>query len=317
VRDSAISELVVCGQSGIEALRPRMIVDCTGEAQIAYAAGFETMKGRDSDGKSLAMSMMAFVRCVAPENLNDPDKRFSWKDRFIEYSPTQIPEGAFGPIGSKDDLPMVSIWPNGPCGLALKIKVPGCDSTDTESMTEAEIRGRRELAHVLDYYQRVEKRPWILDHCSPIIGIRDGRRVVGDYVLTVADLRAGQAFPDGVARGTWYLDVHSPDNNKRSYDVNPEDMAVPPYQIPLRSLVARDGSNLLMAGRCLSADPLAQSSARVSPTGAMMGQAAGIAAALAAQEDLTAHDVPADDVKRVVLERGANLDVGDRPTSEC
>jgi FAD-dependent oxidoreductase family protein len=249
--------------------------------------------------------------CVAspPEDLNDPDKRFSWKDQFIEYAPAQIPKGAFGPSGSKDELPMAWIWPNGPCGLALKIKVSGCDSTDTESMAEAEIRGRRELARVLDYYQRVEKRPWVLDHCSPIIGIREGRRVVGDYVLTVADVRAGREFADGVARGTWYLDLHSPDNNKRTYDVAPEDMGVPPYQIPLRSLIARDGVNLLMAGRCLSADQLAQSSARVAPTGAMMGQAAGIAAALAAGGDGSVRDVPATEVRRLLLERGANLDV--------
>lgn len=307
-RDGKISELIVCGQSGPEAVRAPVFIDCTGEAQVAHAAGCETMKGRESDGKPLAMSMMGFVRCVEPEELNDPDRRYSWRDTFIEYSPYQIPEGAFGPIGSEDDLPPVSIWPNGPRSLALKIWVAGgYDSTDTESITGAEIRGRRELAHVLDYYQRVEKRPWILDHCSPIIGIREGRRVVGDYVLSVEDVRAGREFPDGVARGTWYLDVHSPDD---THPVNRDERGVPPYQIPLRSLIVRDGQNVLMAGRCLSADSLAQSSARVSPTGAMMGQAAGIAAALAAREGKTIRQVDPQKVRAVVLERGGILTCG-------
>ncbi len=309
VHDGEISELIVCGQSGPEAVRARVYIDCSGEAQLAHAAGFATKKGRESDGKALAMSMMAFMRCVEPEELNAPRFRYSWEDQYIEYVPEQIPEGLFGPIGSKDDLPMVTVWPNGPRSVALKIKVVGYESTDTESMTGAEIQARRQVAHVLDYYQRVEKRPWVLDHCSPIIGIREGRRIVGDYLLTEADVRAGRAFSDGVARGTWYIDAHSPDTDKRTYHVSHADMGVPPYQIPLGSLIARDGVNLLMAGRCLSADVLAQSTARVSPAGAMMGQAAGIAAAMAASRRCAIRDVPADEVRSVVLARGANLDV--------
>jgi hypothetical protein len=73
------------------------------------------------------------------------------------------------------------------------------------------------MMEVLDYYQRVEKKPWLLDHCSPIIGIREGCRIVGDYILKVKDLRAGRAFEDGVARGTFYLDAHKPDDEKRTY----------------------------------------------------------------------------------------------------
>lgn len=295
--DGTLDEVIVCGQSGPEALRAKVFIDCTGEAHLAYAAGFATMKGRESDGKAMAMSMMAFVRHVPPDELEDS----------IPYVPAQIPEGSFGPIAAEDDIPMVSVWPNGPRSNALKIKVVGHDSTDTESMTAAEIKGRREVAHVLDFQQRTKGQPWIYDHCSPIIGIREGRRVVGDYVLNEEDVRSGRAFEDGVARGTWYLDAHSADTDKRTYDIPKEDMGVPPYLIPLRSLIARDGTNLLMAGRCLSADSLAQSSARVSPTGAMMGQAAGVTAAMAARAGCAIREVRAEAVRRVLIERGANL----------
>jgi len=310
LQDGCINEIIVCGPSGPEAARANVYIDCTGEAQVAYAANFATMKGRDPDGKTMAMSMMAFVRHVFADELNDVQQRRSWQSHMIEYAAAQVPEGSFGPIDDPDGLPMVSVWPNGPRSNALKIKVAGFDSTDTPSVTAAEIQGRRSVARVLDHYQRIRLEPWILDHVSPIIGIRDGRRVVGDYVLTVDDVRAGRSFDDGVARGTWYLDAHNPDTDRRTYDVKHEDMAVPPYQIPLRSLIARDGCNLLMAGRCLSADPLAQSSARVSPCGAMMGQAAGIAAALAAARNTPVRELDPQEIKDTVLRRGADLSCG-------
>ncbi len=302
-----ITEIILCGASGPEALRAPVFIDCTGEGQVAYAAGYSTMKGRDSDGLTLAMSMMAFIRHVLPEEITSNALRNTGKNKIVPYAASQIPDGWLSAIKRKEDLPMVSVWPNGPRSNALKIKIPGCDSTDTESLTQAEIRGRRRFIQVIDYFQRVENQPWIIDHLSPIIGIREGRRIAGDYLLTLADVQAGRKFQDGVARGTWYLDAHSSDDDKRSYEVDLEDMGVPPYQIPLRALIAADGENLFMAGRCLSADYMALSSARVSPAGGMMGQAAGIAAAIAASGDGNARKVSAEKVRRIVTERGAVL----------
>jgi hypothetical protein len=165
------------------------------------------------------------------------------------------------------------------------------------------------MLEVLDYYQRVEHKPWLLDHCSPIIGIREGCRIAGDYVLRVDDLRAGREFDDAVARGVFYLDGHKPDDDKRTYILTKSEMQVPPYQIPFRSLIARDGKNLLAAGRCFSADQLALSSARVSTTCSMLGQAAGIAAALSAKRGCDPRGLDPADVRRIVEERGARLDV--------
>jgi len=292
LQDGRIGEAIVCGKSGPEALRAKVFIDCTGDADVARSAGFEVMKGRPADGLQLPMSIMYFVRHVKGESIG-PD----------------LPEGWFKPISRKEDLPMTSVWPDGPGGNAIKIKVPMFDSTDTESLTAAEIRSRRRMMEVMDYHRRVEHKPWRLDHCSPIIGIREGARIVGDYVLKVDDLRAGRAFEDGVARGTYYLDGHKPDDDKRTYILSQKEMQVPPYQIPLRSLVARDGKNLLMAGRCFSADQLALSSARVSTSCSMMGQAAGIAAALCVRRGCDVRQVEADAVRKIVLDRGAKLDV--------
>lgn len=290
-RDGRIHECVVCGKSGLEALRAKQVIDCTGEGDVARMAGYETVKGRPDDGLQLPMSMMFFVRHVAPADAHP-----------------HLPTGWFEPIRQRGDLPMTSIWPDGPRSNALKIKIPMFDATDTESLTAAEIRARRRMMEVLDYYQRVEKKPWRLDHCSPIIGIREGCRIAGDYVLTVDDLRAGRNFDDAVARGTFYLDGHKPDDDKRTYILKKSEMQVPPYQIPLRSLIAKDGRNLTMAGRCFSSDQLALSSARVSTTCSMMGQAAGIAAALCVEKKCDPRDLDYGEVRRTVEQRGAQLD---------
>jgi len=292
VTEGHITECIVCGMSGPEALRAKQFIDCSGESVLARAAGCETMKGGERSAYQLPMSMMYFIRHVAPE-----------------AAARHLPAGWFEPIESEADLPMTSIWPDGPGGNAIKIKIPMFDSTDTESLTAAEIRARRRMMEVMDFHQRVEDRPWRLDHCSPIIGIREGCRVVGDYVLTVEDLRAGRAFDDAVARGTFYLDGHKPDDDKRTYILPQDELGVPPYQIPLRSLIARDAHNLMMAGRNLSADQLALSSARVATSGSMMGQAAGIAAAMAAAENCDVRDLAPTEVRNEVQARGARLEV--------
>ena len=292
VRGGLITECILCGASGPEALRATQFVDCTGEAQVVRMAGFETVKGRPEDGLTLPMSLMFFVRHVA-----EADAR------------PQVPEGWFEALRKRDDLPMTSVWPNGPRGNALKIKIPMFDAGDTESLTAAEIRARRRMMEVLDYYQRVEHKPWLLDHAPARIGIREGRRIVGDYVLTVDDLRAGRTFDDAVARGVYALDGHKPDDDKRTYILPPEQRTVPPYQIPFRCLLPRGAHNLLAAGRCLSADQLAMSSARVMTSCSMMGQAAGIAAALSVAHGCGPRETDSAEVRAAVEARGADLAV--------
>jgi len=287
-----LTECIVAGASGPEAVRGHTFIDCTGDGLVAHQAGFGTVKGREEDQLQLPMSLMYFVRET---------------DEPVE---PQLPPGWFEPITNKEDLPMTSPnWPNGPKGRAIKIKVPMFDATDTERMTEAEIAARRRMLEVLHYFQAIEKKPWRFDHCSPIIGIREGHRIAGDYELRVADLKDGREFEDAIARGVFYLDGHKPDDDKRTYILPKEQLYVPPYQIPFRCLIARDGKNLLMAGRCMSADQLALSSARVTTTCSMMGQATGIAAALAAQRHCEVRSIDPLEVRRIVEERGAKLAV--------
>ncbi len=269
---AAVSHAIVAGKSGIEAIRAHMFVDCTGEADVVHAIGCETMRGRSSDGMQLPMSLMFFTRlaCWGRSRRAVPKDFFPWQ-----------------PFTSRDDLPMTSFGKCGPLGRSVKVKVPSFDATSTESMTRAELQGRRKAMQVLEYYQRARHMPWELDHVASIIGIREGRRVVGDYILTVDDVRAGKEFDDAIAVGSYPLDAHDPGNDKRTYILPKDQLRVPGYHIPLRSSIPRGMGNLLVAGRNLSADQLAMSSARVMTTCAMMGTAAGIAASLCIKKGLT------------------------------
>lgn len=292
VKGNSITECVICGKSGLEAVRGKVFVDCTGDADLARYAGVTTMKGDDKSGYQLPMSKIFFVREVGEEG-------------FVSQTPADLPTK----ITREDDLPMVSLWPDGPGGKAIKMKVPMYDSTSTEGLTDAEIRARSRTMDVLYYYQEIEKKKWRLTGSASQIGIREGARIVGDYILKVEDLRAGKAFDDGVARGTFYLDGHGLTDDKRTYILPKDQLQVPPYQIPMRCLVARDAENLLMAGRCMSADQLALSSARVSTSCSMMGQATGIAAAMAAISKTKIRDLDYTEIRNEVLKRGAQLDV--------
>jgi hypothetical protein len=132
-----------------------------------------------------------------------------------------------------------------------------------------------------------------LDSISTQIGVRIGRRIVGEYTLSEDDTRRGARFKDGIARGTCNLSDRSLMDGSTDRQTHDEldVVVVPAYQIPYRSLIPRAGWNILVAGRCLSADYRALSSARMMPACAMMGQAAGAAAARSATTGRAVMDV--------------------------
>ncbi len=282
-----ISEVVLCGASGMEALSAKVFIDCTGDGCVARFAGFRTMKG-DAHGAQLPMSEMYFVREVPAEHLVGlyPDsKRYE----------------------TAADLPMTTVWPDGPGSHAIKLKVPRFDSTDTGSLTDAEIEARRRAMAVMEYHRRAEGSQWNFDGMSPIIGIREGVRILGDHVLTVDELREGKTFDTAVAYGDYPLDGHDPRDDGRTYILPKEERYVPRYQIPMECLVAADGDNLLMAGRCISSDQLALSSARVMPVCAMTGSAAGLCAAKAVYHACSVRDVNYRSLTDELVAAGADL----------
>ncbi len=260
---SMIDSIIIAGKSGIQAIKGKFFIDCTGEADLIHSYGGESMKGGSVKGRQLPMSINFFVKKAShfKSNHESPKHYFGWN----AYE-------------KRSDLPMTSFGPHGKGGKSVKVKVPNYDATSTEELTQAEIESHRTMMRVLDFYQSQKKRNWELDYFSPQIGIREGRRIVGEYILTVDDVRAGKSFEDAIAVGSFPLDAHDPSDDKRTYILPKSELRVPPYHIPLRSLIPKGMNNLLVAGRNLSADQLALSSARVMTTCGMMGEGTGVVA---------------------------------------
>lgn len=151
-----------------------------------------------------------------------------------------------------------------------------------------------------DPVMRERCRTFALDFIGQVPGKRESRRIVGRHWLTEVDLQQRTAFPDAIAHGGWFVDLHTPGGllaptsepaAAEGYRADSEYAAssyIGPYAIPLRSLIARDVDNLFLAGRCLSATRAALGTVRVMGTTALMGQAVGTAAAIARERGLDA-----------------------------
>jgi FAD dependent oxidoreductase len=136
------------------------------------------------------------------------------------------------------------------------------------------------------------------------IGVRETRRIRGGYVLTGEDVLRARAFDDGIARGSYPIDIHAPEGKGTVLTRLPLRGA---YDIPLRCLLPRGLRRLLVAGRCISGTHEAHSSYRVTPIAMATGHAAGVCAALAARGGVAPHEVGAPDVQRELLRQGASL----------
>jgi hypothetical protein len=300
-RGGRVEGVILHSKSGLQAIRPATVIDATGDGDVTHLAGFPTAKGRERDGAQLPMSINFFMR-----DAGHPIRQ------ELPAAPA-APGGALRVYDDPQDLPMLSAWPQGDGKMGLKLKIVGHDATDGKSLTEAEVHARRLMWSMIHYVQRHPVGRYHLsrykfDYLSPRIGIREGRRAIGEYVLTGDDLRHGRRFEDGIALGVFYLDSMEPTSDKKVYQIDWDDRHVPPYQVPYRSLLPLGSQNLLVAGRCFSADQLALSSARVMTTASMMGQAAGIAAAWSAGGRHPVGEVATAALRRELVNRGAVLE---------
>jgi hypothetical protein len=185
-------------------------------------------------------------------------------------------------------------------------RIPNVDATDPEQLTHAELEGRRQ---VREYHRFLRDCVPGFEHSvlvgtSPAIGVRESRRVHGDYRLTREDVLEGRRFPDEIALcGAPIEDHHAGGDTEWRY-VGEGGV----YGIPYRSLLPAGIEALLVAGRCFSATHDAHASARSMATCMAMGQAAGTAAALAAARRTTPRALPAAELRERLLADGALLE---------
>ena len=177
-----------------------------------------------------------------------------------------------------------------------QLYVHGADSTNSRTVTKANMTGRKSILAKL----RKEKKR--LMHLQPETGFRESYRIVGETMITVNDYTSGRLFKDAVSNAFYPVDLHT----KSGVKPKPLKPGTVPT-IPLGALIPKGSRNVMVAGRCLSSDRLANSGLRVQASCMGMGQAAGVAASLAAQNGATPLAVPLDEISRVLAKHGAIL----------
>ena len=300
VEGGRIRALLTESKSGRQAIAGRVFVDATGDADLAAFAGapFETGDDTGALQSPTLMFRLAGVDNKTAEREGIPRLRELMAEadrsgayRFPRLSAIVRPQ------------PFAGEWR----ANMTRITRPGAtvDGTDAGDLTFAEVEGRRQV----ETYARF-LREWIpgfersrVIEIAPQIGIRETRRIVGRYVLTEDDVLGQANFADAIGCNPWPVERHTGDTEiewrwipGRGY-----------HQIPYRCLLPTGVENLLVAGRCVSATSIAQSSVRVSGPCFVTGQAAGLAAALCAGTGALPADLDAALLQQCLAEQGAFL----------
>jgi hypothetical protein len=186
-------------------------------------------------------------------------------------------------------------------------RVLDVDATDPASLTRGSAEALRQVGEMVALLR--EEVPGleraVLERVAPQLGIRESRRIMGDYVMTADDCLSGAKFPDGVVRACYPLDIHSPTGPGTVM------RRLPPgadYEVPYRCMLPRGLENVIVAGRPVSATHEAHASIRIMPTCAGLGEAAGAAAALAREAGRTPRELDPDSLRRSLVEGGASLE---------
>lgn len=180
--------------------------------------------------------------------------------------------------------------PNGPgSGLLDAIYVHGADSSNSRTVTAANLKSRK------DILAKIRKEKKRLMHAQPEASFRESYRIVGETIITVEDYTSGRLFDDAVCNAFYPVDLHT----KTGVRPKPLKPGIVPA-IPLRALIPKDSRNIIVAGRSVSSDRLANSGLRVQASCMAMGQAAGAAAALAAKNKTTPLNVPLKEIQNLL-----------------
>lgn len=317
VQEDRVSGLAVAGKSGLGVFTADRIVDCTGDADVAARAGAPFVKGRPEDGGMQAMSLNFRLGNVDLDTI----VKFFGEGLVVGRKPGEAVDrpirgqGSFGPWDTEVEKEQLfpdrnhHLWWNSIREGEVNInttRIVNRDPTELASLTEAEIEGRRQVFQVVNFLKR--HVPGFanahLISTGPQIGIRETRRIVGEYTLTADDVLEGRRFPDAVARGSYPVDIHDPSGKGWGVRFVKDGGA---YDIPYRCLVPQKVENLLVAGRCISADHQAIGSTRVMAVCMALGQAAGTAVALSVEQGVKPRELEVDRLREVLRIQKANL----------
>ena len=296
-RGKRIESVTVCGYGRSFELSADSFIDATGDANLIAMTDFPDRVGREQDGLCQPMTL-----CFRVVNVDMEQFSKDWKPLEKLYAQYKEEGKIKNP---REDVLIFKTCMNGVLHFNTT-RVVRHDPTDLFSVTRAEIEAREQVFEVFNFlksnFKSFENSEII--STAPEIGIRESRMIDGEYLLTGADLVACRKFDDAVAAGNYDIDIHNPEGSGTSHYYFPDGQY---YTIPYRSLIPKDAENLLVAGRCISADHEAQASIRIMPIVCCLGEAAGTAAGLAVKHGWNVGDVDVLELRQVLLQNGAFL----------
>ena len=299
IEDDRIIGVITESKSGREAILAKIIIDASGDGDIAAKAGAPYIKGREGDGKMQPMTIMFKVAGVDTDRAVFPggfEETYQLPKGDIQALGRQyIPHPAGHVLLYRTTLPGVVT-----CNMTNCI---GVDGTKAEDLTHAEYVCRSQMSPIVKFLRECVpgfENCFIIDSAS-IIGVRETRHFEGEYTLTEHDILSARVFDDwAVTKAHFNFDVHNitgaglDETGCQKHFMQPEG-----YTIPYRCFVPKKIDNLLLAGRNISGTHLAHSNFRVMPICANMGQAVGIAAAICAIKNIKPRQL---DVKELQIE---------------
>jgi len=264
-------------KSGVFAVKAKIFIDCTGDGDLCVFAGNPYVAGGE-DGRTMPSTL-----CTIWSGIDWSDKHFSDSEQL---------ERAFeDKLFTQEDRHLSGMWRAGEeLGGGNIGHCFGVDATDEVSLTQAMITGRKILPEYEKYYREYLGRGYknaTVVASGSYLGVRESRRITGDYELNIDDFMNMASFDDEIGRFSYPVDIHIANPDKESYEKFRKEHETMRYKsgesygIPYRILLPKKLANVYVAGRCVSADKKMQSSIRVMPACFIMGQAAGIGAAIA------------------------------------
>ncbi|MCA1831968.1 MAG: FAD-dependent oxidoreductase [Actinomycetota bacterium] len=303
VRTGRVIDAVIVGSKrGPVAITASVFIDASGDADVAFHAGCRVESGGAGQRQFPSIQLMmqhVDVQAFADAGLNQMlGELLATTGQSTQWNLTRSAGSAIPSLRPGEVTAAMTR-----VGVGEDYHSP--DMTDLFEATEAEFTGRA-VAERTAAFLKAEVPGFgesYLADTPTQLGIRETRRGVGEYVMTGEDVLGAARFDDAIGCGAWPQELHVTGKGTEYIWLEPGAY----YQMPLRSLIAADADNLLLAGRCFSATHEALASTRVIGPSMTQGEAAGVIAALAAQKGLPVRSVDAAEAQRILAGRGAFL----------
>lgn len=300
-----ITGVVISNKDGMSVINAKMVIDCSGDADVAARAGVKYILGNEEDGNLQPVSMFMRIGNVDTEAVN-ANMREHTEEIFPFFGPfswliKQYPE-------DWDNFPRaeICVFANvTPGQYSINCsRILDIDATKTEELTRATMIGQEQCLHIFNFLKKRApgfENSYIIS-TADAIGVRETRHIEGEYKLTGDEVAACTVHPDAIACMATNMDTHNKDNPGGSFFIPKNG---PFFTVPYLCLVPKGVSNLLVAGRAISADAIAGSAIRMMPSCMAFGEAAGTAAALAIANNVTPKEVDVAKLRKQLTAQGA------------